>query len=92
MWDTMKNKFLMRFIFQRFNFKSNQGFKLLTDEQREQFYLTDRDFHIRQLFNTIAKGEFPSWTLYIQTMREDQLSSFGDKKTGLLIIDTSIFH
>ena len=54
----------------KFNFRTQQGIKNLTDEQAEAIVAKDRESHQRDLYESIQKGDFPRWTLYIQIMPE----------------------
>ena len=56
----------------KFHFKTNQGIKNLTTEEAGMLASTDPDYAIRDLYNRIARGEHPSWTMYIQVMTYDQ--------------------
>lgn len=56
----------------KFHFKTNQGIKNLSAEKGAELALVDPDYAIRDLFNAIAKGDFPSWTLYVQVMTIDE--------------------
>lgn len=56
----------------KFHFKTNQGIKNLSAEKGAELQVSDPDYAIRDLYNSIAKGEFPSWTLYVQVMSMDQ--------------------
>ncbi|PSN53034.1 Catalase, partial [Blattella germanica] len=48
--------------------KSNQGIKNLFAEKAHELSANDPDYSIRDLYNAIAKGEYPSWTMSIQVM------------------------
>ncbi len=52
----------------KYHFKSNQGNEILTQKDADQIAGEDADFHIRDLSEAIARGEFPSWTLSVQVM------------------------
>jgi catalase len=52
----------------KFHFKTNQGVKSIDAERAAALTGTDPDYAIRDLYNAIQKAEYPSWTLYIQTM------------------------
>ncbi|MDR0838491.1 MAG: catalase [Oscillospiraceae bacterium] len=56
----------------KFHFHTKQGVKNLTDEEAEKICSTDRESHGRDLFESIERGEFPQWTMYIQVMTEEQ--------------------
>lgn len=34
---------------------------------------TDPDYHVKDLFNAIEKGDYPSWIVYIQVMRPEEV-------------------
>ncbi len=52
----------------KFHFKSDQGIDNLSNEEAEQLAGADADFHRRDLFEAIERGDHPSWTLHIQVM------------------------
>lgn len=37
---------------------------------------TDPDYAIRDLYNAIAKGDYPSWSFYIQVMTFEEAEKF----------------
>jgi catalase len=59
-------------IWVKFHFRSQQGIENLTDEAAEALIATDRESNGRDLLNSIERGEFPKWTLFIQVMTEEQ--------------------
>jgi len=54
----------------KFHLRSNQGIRNLTDEEAEALVGRDRESHQRDLLESIDRGDFPSWTMYIQVMPE----------------------
>lgn len=52
----------------KYHFHTNQGVETLTDEEANRIAGEDVDFHTRDLYNAIARSEFPSWTLSVQVM------------------------
>ena len=56
----------------KFTFKSQQGIENLTDAEAEALVGKDRESNQRDLFDSIEAGNFPRWTLFIQTMTEAQ--------------------
>jgi len=56
----------------KFHFKTQQGIKNLTDEEAAKAVGMCRESHQRDLYETIEKGDFPKWTMYIQVMPEDE--------------------
>src|SRR5690606_31259263 len=52
----------------KYHFLSDQGLADFTNEEAKAMAGADADFHRRDLFEAIQRGEFPSWTLYVQVM------------------------
>jgi len=52
----------------KFHFKTDQKIKNLLADQAGALASDDPDYAIRDLYNSIEKGEFPTWSLYIQIM------------------------
>lgn len=59
----------------KWHIKSKQGIKNLTAEMATQIAGTDPDYAQRDLFNAIARGEFPSWRVCLQIMPEAQAAT-----------------
>lgn len=58
--------------FVKFHFKTVQGIKNLTPTLAHELVASDTDYAIRDLYNSIARGEFPSWDFKIQIMTVEQ--------------------
>jgi catalase len=54
----------------KFHFKTMQGIECLTDEQATELIGQDRESHQRDLHDSIARGDFPRWKVYVQVMPE----------------------
>ncbi|WP_019809802.1 catalase [Saccharomonospora halophila] len=52
----------------KYHFKTDQGIDHLTQDEADRMAGADSDHHIRDLFNAIEQGDYPSWTLYVQVM------------------------
>jgi catalase len=52
----------------KYHFKTDQGVESFTDEEAKAMVAEEPDFHLRDLFDSIAKGDHPSWTLNMQIM------------------------
>src|SRR5690625_189683 len=59
-------------VWVKFHFRTQQGIKNLTDQEAEAIVGKDRDSNQRDLYESIEKGNYPKWTLYIQVMTEEQ--------------------
>lgn len=65
----------------KFHFKTRQGIENLMDDVSASTIGADRESHQRDLFNAIAKGNFPKWRVCVQIMTEQQAEEWS-KKTG----------
>jgi catalase len=52
----------------KYHFKTDQGIKCLTQKEADYLAGVDGDYHNRDLYEAIACGNYPSWTLYMQIM------------------------
>jgi catalase len=59
-------------VWVKFHFVTQQGIKNLTDAEAEAIVAKDRESHQRDLYQSIERGQFPRWKLFIQVMTEDQ--------------------
>ncbi|XP_025829375.1 catalase-like isoform X2 [Agrilus planipennis] len=66
-------------VYCKFHYLSNQGLRNLTAARAQQLQAQDPDYAIRDLYNAISSGNYPSWSLNIQVMTEAQAqnSSFN---------------
>ncbi|KAM3919881.1 catalase-like [Leptodactylus fuscus] len=60
-------------VYAKFHYLSNQGIKNLTKEAAKTLAGTNPDYAIKDLEEAIKRGDYPSWTLYIQVMTLDQI-------------------
>ncbi|MBK5721343.1 catalase [Dysgonomonas sp. Marseille-P4677] len=60
----------------KWHFKTNQGIKNLTDKEATELAGTDPDYATRDLYNSIEKGDFPSWTAYVQIMKPEEADNY----------------
>ncbi len=52
----------------KYHFQTHQGMQQFTNDEAKGMAGADADFHRRDLFEAIEKGEFPSWTMSVQVM------------------------
>lgn len=60
----------------KYHFKTDQGIENLTQEEADRIAGQDADYHRRDLFETIKRGHFPSWTLYVQIMPFEEAENY----------------
>ncbi len=60
----------------KWHFKTKQGIKNLFREQAGELAGKDPDYAQRDLFNAIAKGDFPKWRVCLQIMPEKDAETY----------------
>ncbi|GAB5035736.1 catalase [Nannochloropsis oceanica] len=55
-------------VYVKYHFKTDQGIRNLTADEADRLSASDPDYAIRDLYNSIADGAYPSWTFYVQVM------------------------
>lgn len=63
-------------VYCKFHSKTNQGIKNLSPERAEHLSAVDPDYALRELYDAIAEGNFPSWSFYVQIMTFQQAETF----------------
>lgn len=67
-----------RRVWVKFHMRTKQGIKNLTDPEAAELVGRDRESSQNDLFGSIAAGDFPRWTMYIQVMSEEQAKRHRD--------------
>jgi catalase len=60
----------------KYHFKTEQGVKNLSPEVAAQIAGENPDYHTEDLFNSIEKGDFPAWKLYVQIMPLEEANTY----------------
>jgi catalase len=60
----------------KYRWKSAQGIETFSDEEAAAMAGEDADFHRRDLWNAIASGDAPEWTLLMQVMPFDEAADY----------------
>ncbi len=60
----------------KYHFISHQGVENLTNEEAERLAGADADAHRRDLFDSIAAGDFPKWDMYVQVMPYEEAKTY----------------
>lgn len=58
------------------NIPQDSKFKTLTHDEAAHLFGANPDWNTQDLFNAIEKGNYPSWTMYFQTLTPEQAESF----------------
>eukprot|EP00834_Sanchytrium_tribonematis_P000320 NODE_6_length_70510_cov_1.054395.p25 type:complete len:348 gc:universal NODE_6_length_70510_cov_1.054395:40099-39056(-) len=65
-----------KYVYFKWHFKTDQKIKNLQAEKAGQLAGSDPDYATRDLFNSIEKGQYPSWSAYVQIMTEEQAEKY----------------
>jgi catalase len=72
MWiNTAGEKFWLKY-----HFISDQGVDFLTQDEADHLAGADGDYHMRDLYQAIDRGEYPSWTLKVQIMPFEEAKTY----------------
>jgi len=63
-------------IWVKYHFKTDQGIRFLTGEEAAKVAGETPDSHQLDLLEAIDRGEYPSWTLRVQIMTEDDAKAY----------------
>eukprot|EP00112_Aurelia_sp_Birch-Aquarium-sp1_P010866 Seg2300.3 transcript_id=Seg2300.3/GoldUCD/mRNA.D3Y31 product=Catalase protein_id=Seg2300.3/GoldUCD/D3Y31 len=63
-------------VYCKFHLKTDQGIKNFTGAEADELSGKDPDYAIRDLFNSIENGQFPSWSMFIQVMTFEEAEKF----------------
>jgi len=71
LWNVRGERFWVKW-----HFKTVQGIRNMTAEEATRVAGEDLDYHRRDLFNAIEKGEFPKWRVMVQIMPEQDAETY----------------
>jgi catalase len=60
----------------KYHFISDQGIEFLTQAEGDRLAGTDPDFHTKDLYEAIERGDHPSWTLKVQVMPYEDAKTY----------------
>lgn len=64
------------FKYVKWHFKTDQGIKNFTAEEAGHLASQDPDYATRDLFGSIERGEYPSWSVYVQVMNPEDAQNY----------------
>ncbi|MEJ2573624.1 MAG: catalase [Gammaproteobacteria bacterium] len=64
-WNAQGERFWVKF-----HFKTQQGHEYFTNQEAEKIIGVTRESSQEDLYDAVANGEYPKWTLYVQIMPE----------------------
>jgi catalase len=60
----------------KYHFITDQGSEFLTQAEGDELASRDGDYHQRDLFEAIKRGDYPSWTLKVQVMPFEEAKTY----------------
>ena len=60
----------------KYHFKTDQGIEFFTQDEADQMAAADTDYHQRDLYGAIERGDYPSWTLKVQVMPFEEAKTY----------------
>ena len=60
----------------KYHFISDQGIEFFTQADADRMAGQDADYHQRDLYTAIGRGDFPSWTLKVQIMPFEEAKTY----------------
>lgn len=60
----------------KFHFKTQQGIQCMSPKEADRLAAENPDYHTQQLFEAIARKEYPKWTFSVQVMPEAEAENY----------------
>jgi catalase len=60
----------------KYHFITDQGIEFFTQEEADRMAGIDSDYHMRDLYQAIERGQYPSWTLKMQIMPFEEAKTY----------------
>jgi catalase len=60
----------------KYHFKTDQGIEFFIQDEADRMAGADSDFRMRDLFDHIRDGDFPSWMLHVQVMPYEEAAAY----------------
>lgn len=60
----------------KYHFKTDQGIAFMTQQDADEMAGIESDYHTKDLFDAIARGDHPSWTLKMQVMPFEEAEKY----------------
>jgi catalase len=64
------------FKYVKIHFKPDAGVRNFEEDEAVRLAGEDPDYHVRDLYNAIERGDFPTWTMYLQIMDPKEAESY----------------
>ena len=72
MWYNEDNNY----VWVKYHFLTDQGIENFTGPEAEEMAGKDPDYSTRDLYDAIERGDYPSWSVYVQMMTPEQAKTY----------------
>lgn len=72
MWYNQKGEY----VWVKYHMLTDQGVKNLTAKEAEELAGKEPDYAIKDLFDAIERGDYPSWQVYVQIMKPEEAECY----------------
>ncbi|KAJ4149045.1 catalase A [Fusarium falciforme] len=69
------NKANGSYVYVKWHFRPDDGIKTMDADTAVRLAGSEPDYHVKDLFKAIEKGDFPSWGVYIQVMKPEEIKN-----------------
>jgi catalase len=63
------------YVYVKWHFKPEGGIKTMDPKRAMRLAGSEPDYHVKDLFNAIEKGDYPSWLVYIQVIKPEEVKN-----------------
>ncbi|KAJ3466284.1 hypothetical protein MRS44_006942 [Fusarium solani] len=63
------------YVYVKWHFRPDEGIKTMDADTAVRLAGLEPDYHVKDLFKAIEKGDFPSWGVYIQVMKPEEIKN-----------------
>jgi Catalase len=63
-------------VYVKIHLKTDQGIQTFTSEESTRMGGINPNYNLQDLFESIKRGDFPSWTVYVQVMTAEQAEKY----------------
>lgn len=64
------------YVWVKYHMLTDQGIKNFTAQEAEELAGSDPDYSVKDLFNAIERGDYPSWSVFVQIMSPEEAATY----------------
>ena len=63
------------YVYVKWHFRPDEGIKTMDSDTAVRLAGSEPDYHVKDLFKAIEKGDFPTWSVCIQVMKPEDVKT-----------------